>query len=57
MSLKRVIAHNTLIQIVGKTISVLLGLLAVAIMTRSLGVEQFGWYVTAAGFFAIHRHL
>ncbi len=50
MSLKRVIAHNTLIQIVGKTISVLLGLLAVAIMTRSLGVEQFGWYVTAAGF-------
>lgn len=50
MSLKRAIAHNTLIQIIGKTLSVLLGLLAVAIMTRSLGVEQFGWYVTAAGF-------
>ncbi len=50
MSTTRSIASNTAIQIIGKAISTLLGLLAVAIMTRSLGVEKFGWYVTATGF-------
>jgi len=50
MSLTRSIAKNTTIQIVGKVISTLLGLVAVAIMTRALGVEKFGWYVTATGF-------
>lgn len=50
MSLKRAIAKNTIIQIAGKAISTLLGLVAIAIMTRFLGVEKFGWYVTATGF-------
>src|SRR3989338_8899006 len=50
MSLTRSIAHNTAIQFVGKIVSTILGLLAVAIITRSLGTEQFGWYVTATGF-------
>jgi len=50
MSLTKAIAKNTIIQIGGKTISTLLGLVAVAIMTRSLGVEKFGWYITATGF-------
>lgn len=50
MSLTRSIAHNSAIQLAGKIISTLLGILAVAIMTRALGLEQFGWYVTAAGF-------
>lgn len=50
MSLTRAIAKNTIIQIAGKGISTLLGLLAVAIMTRALGVEKFGWYITASGF-------
>lgn len=50
MSLTKAIAKNTIIQMVGKVISTLLGLVAVAIMTRFLGVEKFGWYVTAAGF-------
>ena len=50
MSLTRSIAKNTTIQIVGKSVSTLLGLIAVAIMTRALGVEKFGWYVTATGF-------
>lgn len=50
MSLTRAIAHNTAIQIVGKALSTVLGLIAVALMTRHLGVEQFGWYVTATGF-------
>ncbi len=44
------IYKNTLVQLVGKIISTILGLAVVAIMTRSLGVEKFGWYVTAAGF-------
>ena len=39
-----------MIQIIGKSASTLLGLVAVAIMTRALGVEKFGWYVTATGF-------
>lgn len=50
MSLIRVIAKNTSVQIIGKTISTILGLVAIGIMTRTLGVEKFGWYVTATGF-------
>jgi len=50
MSLTRKIAHNTLIQLVGKIISTGLGIAAVAIMTRALGTEKFGWYITATGF-------
>ncbi len=50
MSLARAIAKNTTIQIVGKAVNTLLGLVAVGIMTRALGVEKFGWYVTATGF-------
>jgi O-antigen/teichoic acid export membrane protein len=50
MTTTKKIAHNTAIQLVGKVISTVLGLIAVAIMTRTLGVEKFGWYVTATGF-------
>ena len=50
MSEVRKIAHNTAWQLAGKTVSTLLGLVAIAIMTRTLGVEQFGWYATAVGF-------
>lgn len=50
MSTKKLIAKNTLVQIIGKTVSTGLALAAVGIMTRTLGVEKFGWYVTAAGF-------
>jgi O-antigen/teichoic acid export membrane protein len=50
MSLTRQIAHNTLIQIAGKIITTLLGLIAIAMMTRYLGAERFGWYITAISF-------
>ena len=50
MSTTRQIANNTAIQIAGKGISTLLGLLAVGIMTRALGAQQFGYYATAIGF-------
>ncbi|MFH1789924.1 MAG: flippase [bacterium] len=50
MNLTKKIAHNTAIQFVGKAVSTLLGLIAISIMTRYLGVEKFGWYATAIGF-------
>ena len=50
MTLSKKIAQNTSVQLIGKTVSTLLGLLAVAIMTRALGAAQFGWYATAVGF-------
>lgn len=50
MSITKSIAKNTTVQIVGKSISTALGLVAVGVMTRTLGIEQFGWYVTATGF-------
>lgn len=46
----RAIAHNTIIQIIGKIISVALGLVALGMMTRYLGQEQFGWYITVISF-------
>ena len=50
MSTTRKIAHNTIIQIVGKIISTILGLLALGMLTRYLGTEQFGWYITTISF-------
>lgn len=43
----RSLASNFTIQLVGKAVSVILGLAAIAIMTRVLGTEQFGEYTTA----------
>lgn len=50
MNLSQKIAQNTVIQIVGKVISTALGLVAIGLLTRYLGVEQFGWYTTAITF-------
>ncbi len=50
MSTTRKIAQNTLVQIIGKAISTFLGLIAIAMMTRYLGTEQFGWYITVISF-------
>ena len=50
MSLTKQIAHNTIIQITGKIISTLLGLVAIGMMLRYLPKEQFGWYTTAITF-------
>jgi O-antigen/teichoic acid export membrane protein len=46
----RKIAHNTVVQMAGKIVSTGLGLVAIGMMTRYLGAEQFGWYVTAISF-------
>ncbi len=50
MSVNRAIAHNTAIQMVGKAISTILGLVAMSMLMRYLPTEQFGWYVTTIGF-------
>ncbi len=50
MSTTRKIAHNTMIQIGGKIVSTILGLISIGILTRYLGTEQFGWYTTAISF-------
>ena len=50
MNQTKKVAHNTAVQLVGKAASTLLGLLAIGMMTRYLGTEQFGWYVTAISF-------
>lgn len=50
MSKERAVALNTIVQIGGKIISTLLGLVAIGILTRYLGVEKFGWYTTAITF-------
>jgi len=50
MSLARQVAHNTLIQIIGKIISTILGLFALALITRYLGQVGFGEYTTITTF-------
>lgn len=50
MSLTKQLAHNTAAQMIGKIISTVLGLIAIGMLTRYLGVEQFGWYATTLAF-------
>jgi len=50
MSLTKKVAHNTIVQIIGKIISTVLGLVAIGMLARYLGQEQFGWYITAISF-------
>ena len=53
MSLTRRVAHNTIIQTIGKAISTMLGILVVALMTRYLGQRGFGQYSTIIAFLQI----
>lgn len=50
MSLAKNIARNTAWQIIGKILGTLLGLATVALMTRYLGKEGFGYYTTAISY-------
>lgn len=50
MSLTRQVAHNMIYQVSGKIISTILGLVALAMMTRYLGQEGFGGYTTIIAF-------
>jgi O-antigen/teichoic acid export membrane protein len=53
MNLSRKIAHNTIIQMVGKIISTVLGLFSLALITRYLGQTGFGEYTTIITFLTI----
>ena len=60
MDLKKKIAYNTIIQIIGKGLSIFLGVISLAIMTRYLGTEGFGEYstiITFVSFFAMSADL
>lgn len=50
MSNARTLTWNTLVQLLGKLVSVVLGLGVVALMTRALGAEGFGQYTTIVAF-------
>jgi len=50
MTIVKKIAHNTLWQIIGKIIGTALGVITVALLTRYLGQEGFGYYTTALAF-------
>jgi O-antigen/teichoic acid export membrane protein len=47
MTTARSIASNFSIQLIGKALSILIGLFSIAIITRVLGTEAFGEYTTA----------
>ena len=56
MNLSSKIAYNTIIQLVGKIVSTILGLISLAMMARYLGQAGFGSYttiITFVSFFAI----
>ncbi|MFH1207722.1 MAG: flippase [Patescibacteria group bacterium] len=50
MSYTRKIAHNTIIQIIGKVASTAIGLVVIGLMTRYLREEGFGQYYTVMSF-------
>lgn len=52
-SLTRQLAHNTLLQLIGRAIGVFLGIITVSLLTRYLGVGGFGQYVTIIGFLQV----
>lgn len=56
MKLSSKIAYNTIIQLIGKVVSTILGLISLAMMARYLGQDGFGSYttiITFVSFFAI----
>ena len=50
MNITTKVAHNYIFQLISKTISTILGLIAIALMTRYLGVHNFGHYITIITF-------
>ncbi len=47
------VVRNTFTHFSGKIVGTFLGIATIAMMTRYLGQEQFGWYVTAVAFLQI----
>ncbi|MCX6800182.1 MAG: oligosaccharide flippase family protein [Candidatus Falkowbacteria bacterium] len=56
MSIATKVAHNYIIQVIAKFIATALGLITMALITRHLGIEEFGRYtiiITILSFFGI----
>jgi O-antigen/teichoic acid export membrane protein len=53
MSLARALALNTGVQILGKGVSTVLGIVIIGLLTRQLGTEGFGAYSTANAFLQV----
>lgn len=50
MSYTRKIAHNTIVQIIGKGVSTVIGIVVIGMLTRYLGQGGFGQYITIMAF-------
>ncbi|MEK7570306.1 MAG: flippase [Patescibacteria group bacterium] len=50
MSLTGQLSRNTILQIAGKVVSTVIGLMVIGLLTRSLGTDRFGHYTTALAF-------
>ncbi len=50
MSYTRKIAHNSIIQMAGKAVSTIIGVVVIGMLTRYLGEEGFGHYTTIMAF-------
>ena len=50
MSYTRKIAHNTIIQMIGKGVSTVIGVVVIGMLTRYLGEGGFGQYTTIMAF-------
>lgn len=53
MTLTHLVAKNTIIQVVGRIISVLLGVLIISLMMRYLGPEEYGYYSISIAFLQV----
>lgn len=50
MSLTGQLGRNTILQIAGKVVSTVIGLIVIGLLTRSLGTDRFGHYTTALAY-------
>lgn len=53
MNLFPKILQNTILQIIGKILSVLLGIASISLITRALGPESYGYYTTILNYLLI----
>ena len=53
MSLTRSVALNSVVQIAGKVVSTVIGLVVIGVLTRSLGPAGFGHYTTALAYLQV----
>ncbi|MGB9609087.1 MAG: oligosaccharide flippase family protein, partial [Minisyncoccia bacterium] len=53
MTFRQAVAKNTIVQIVGRFLSVLLGVLIISLVMRYLGPEEYGYYSISIAFLQV----